>query len=127
MSRYFGDAAPTRRHLVRGRRGVAGEVNDLRKDIGQSFQDVEDELGDLLELGSFLESLPAGAFPDTVTYWTSPAKTEKLKEITYVRNPELQVTTKTTVLYREGVVFRTITESITYEGATEALRTVEVS
>lgn len=40
-SKTFGTKGPKRAHLVVGKRGVAGEVTDLRSDVEEAFYDVE--------------------------------------------------------------------------------------
>jgi hypothetical protein len=44
-SNLFGAKGPDKPHLVRGTGGLAGEVSDLRDDIDESFQDLEDNGG----------------------------------------------------------------------------------
>lgn len=45
MSISFGSKVPKRRHLVRGKKGVAGEVTDLRNDVEEAFTTVEGMIG----------------------------------------------------------------------------------
>lgn len=41
MSAAFGGKTPKRRHLIRGKGGVAGEIDDVRRDIDQAFDYIE--------------------------------------------------------------------------------------
>lgn len=43
-SRYFGDERPAKPHLVDGKGGVAGEVDDLRKDVDSAFENLESQV-----------------------------------------------------------------------------------
>lgn len=43
-SRSFGSQSPAKPHLVRGSGGLAGELNDLRQDLDESFNAMEDEV-----------------------------------------------------------------------------------
>lgn len=43
-SRSFGSERPQKAHLVRGKGGVAGEVTDLRNDVDDAFEALEDEI-----------------------------------------------------------------------------------
>jgi hypothetical protein len=40
-SQYFGSKGPRRPHLVQGKRGAAGEVEDLRNDVDEAFETLE--------------------------------------------------------------------------------------
>ena len=40
-SSSFGSKRPRAEHLVRGRRGLKGEVADLRRDVDEAFETVE--------------------------------------------------------------------------------------
>lgn len=40
-SRFFGSKAPVKPHLIRGSGGLQGEIADLRRDIDESFVDLE--------------------------------------------------------------------------------------
>ncbi len=50
---------PARPHLVEGKRGVAGEVNDLRGDVDDAFERIEGEI-DLIALTGFPDVATSG-------------------------------------------------------------------
>jgi len=79
------------------------------------------ELNIALDIFDGYRAVSAGLYPTVVTWWSSGTPV-KMKEVTYVRNANNQPTSITTNLYKNGVVYRTITDTIIYNGVMEASR-----
>lgn len=60
-------------------------------------------------------------YPNSIIWWSSNPYL-KIKEVTYIRNVNNQPTSIVTKLYKNGVLFKTITDTITYNGIIELSR-----
>lgn len=70
-SQYFGAKVPARPHLVRGAGGVAGEVADLRADVDEAFDTMEN--GGLVRADEFTDPPAADADGIKASFATAAA------------------------------------------------------
>jgi len=90
-----------------------------------SLVDLWDDDGPGIDVAApVLVVLPAGsAFPTTKTWYADASETVKVWEKTITRNSKQQPTTIKWVHYDGATVIKTITDTITYDGAFEATHT----
>ena len=84
------------------------------------------ELNIALDIFDGYRVVSSELYPSTMTWWSSGTPV-KMKEVVYIRNANNQPTTITTNLYNNGVVYKTITDTITYNGIIEASRNRSLS
>lgn len=77
MSKLFGRKTPRRPHLVRAGGGLKGEINDLRGDVNEAF-DAMEQSGGLLRFDTFVDPAAASANAFKLSFPT--AATEQVFE-----------------------------------------------
>lgn len=126
-SSTFGSTRSVRSYLVRGPRGVSGEIKDLRDDVEEGFRAVEDEIKLSKEPEGYKETTFSGDKVTKVEWWVSSAKEERLKEVIYTYDSSGRLVTVVSVVHRNGLPSKTKTEQIQYSGNTEVGRTISLS